>query len=295
MSVREALNLSVYNFRYMQCPKCGCDHLRLKETVRFERVLICFTGKRQFLCWRCGHAFRAPDNRLMRLESSDEENHETLIRRPIVAPYLVALASVFIAIVLSSVAVLYNGKTPLAFLVVALIFSAGRGPGPGLLATVVSFGAMLSILKGNLAIPLAAQSMVALFVVIALVINLVCYELHRKNAELTKKNRALSRAKEVIETVNQNLVDHAELLAEANAMLAEERSTLLRAHEQLRLLGHELAKNIRPPLTRISSTTEMLAQSDAARDDVALIQASRLIKTEVRRLDTLASEFSQVC
>ena len=223
------------------------------------------------------------------------EGISRLLARRYISPYLIALGFAFAAIILSSASVLYNGKTPMIFFVLALILSAGRGFGPGLLASAVSISAVLWIFNGSISVAFATQSMVALLVLIATVVNLVFYELHRKNRELIKKNRALARAKTVVETVNQRLVDHAESLAEANAMLATERSSLLRAHEQLRLLGQELANNIQAPLAIISETTDALAQSDSARVDCALAQTSMLIKTEVRRLSTLASSFTQVC
>jgi hypothetical protein len=218
-----------------------------------------------------------------------------LLARRHITPYLIALGFAFAAIALSSATVLYNGKTPMIFFVLALILSAGRGFGPGLLASAVSISAVLSIFQGRISVAFATQSIVALFILIAIVVNLVFYELHRKNRELMKKNRALAHAKAVVETVNERLVDHAESLAEANATLAEERGSLLRAHEELRLLGHELANNIRVPLSIISETTEALAQSDSARIDCALAKTSMLIQTEVRRLGTLASQFAQVC
>lgn len=217
-----------------------------------------------------------------------------LMKRHLVA-WLIALASVITATILTSATVLWNGKAPMVFFVIALITSAGRGFGPGSLATVCSICAVLSMFKGTISIPLATQSMVTLFVVIAIVVNMVFYKLNRQNEELTKQNRALVRAKAVIDAVNERLVDHAESLAEANVRLAEERAALTRTHEQLRLLGQDLANNVRAPLTRISATTDRLAQSNAARADAALAQASMLINTEVRRLGTLASEFARVC
>ncbi|HVV45293.1 MAG TPA: hypothetical protein VHC72_08795 [Bryobacteraceae bacterium] len=45
------------------CPICRSDHLRIRKSEGFERILIFFTGKRKYFCCDCEHFFRVPDRR----------------------------------------------------------------------------------------------------------------------------------------------------------------------------------------------------------------------------------------
>lgn len=45
------------------CPKCGSDHLRIRNDEGLERMMIFFTGERKYRCCDCDWVFRAPDRR----------------------------------------------------------------------------------------------------------------------------------------------------------------------------------------------------------------------------------------
>jgi hypothetical protein len=47
------------------CPKCLNDHLLIRRRIGLERLIMCFTVKRKYVCMSCNHAFRAPDRRLV--------------------------------------------------------------------------------------------------------------------------------------------------------------------------------------------------------------------------------------
>jgi uncharacterized coiled-coil protein SlyX len=177
----------------------------------------------------------------------------------------------------------------MSFFVVAVIISAGRGIMTGLLATAPSAGVMLSIFRDHISISNATQSMLALFLVIGIVTNLVFYKLHRRNAELT-------RARAGLETVNQQLKDQAKSLADANSRLAEQKTAVFQAHEQLRVLSKRLANSMHDPLKTILVTTEKLVESNATRFDASFAQASgELIKDEIRRMDMLVEDLEHAC
>jgi len=203
--------------------------------------------------------------------------------------YPIAFISVLTATILGQGTVLLSGNAPMGFFIVAVIISAGRGITTGMLATALSFLVMLSIFRENISISNATQSILALFLMIGIVTNVVFYKLHLRNA-------AVTRAKAALEAVNQQLLDHAESLAETNSKLAEQKIALFQAHEQLRLLSKRLANSMQAPLRKISVTTEMLVESNAARFDASFSQASaELIKDEIRRMDTLVADLAHAC
>jgi len=45
------------------CPHCRSDRLRIRNLKGFERFVVFFTGKRQYLCTDCGKLFRMIDRR----------------------------------------------------------------------------------------------------------------------------------------------------------------------------------------------------------------------------------------
>ena len=159
--------------------------------------------------------------------------------------YPIAFISVLTATILGQGTVLLSGNAPMGFFIVAVIISAGRGITTGLLATALSFLVMLSIFRENISISNATQSILALFLMIGIVTNVVFYKLHLRNA-------AVTRAKAALEAVNQQLQDHAESLAEANSRLAEQNIALFEAHEL------ELSPKVRQTVkTHFSSNGEL--------------------------------------
>jgi hypothetical protein len=45
------------------CPKCGSDHLRIRNLEGWERLMVWFTGLRKYRCRECDWKFRAADRR----------------------------------------------------------------------------------------------------------------------------------------------------------------------------------------------------------------------------------------
>jgi hypothetical protein len=59
----------------MCCPKCFADHLLIRRSSGWERVMIYLTNKRKYVCVSCVHVFRAPDRRRV-----SRERDEALLR-----------------------------------------------------------------------------------------------------------------------------------------------------------------------------------------------------------------------
>jgi hypothetical protein len=53
------------------CPICYNDHLLIRRRIGLERLIMCFTVKRKYVCMSCNHAFRAPDRRLVPRSEED--------------------------------------------------------------------------------------------------------------------------------------------------------------------------------------------------------------------------------
>jgi signal transduction histidine kinase len=256
-----------------------------------------------YLCRDCSHVFRASDREKSERRQGErrqgtEYSRETVSFRAgsiggtaldrALSSYRIAFVSVLAGTTLGQATVWLNGTAPMGFFIAAVVVSAGNGIFAGFLAIVLSLFVMLAMFRENLSIALATQNMLALFVVIGIVTNLVFYKLHLRN-------KALDNAKAALEAVNQELRDHAKALADANAQLAEQKVSLLSAHEHLRLLSKGLTRNMRAPLNRISLTSEMLVASDLARFNASLSDASDLIKIEVQRMDALVEDFAHAC
>jgi hypothetical protein len=271
----------------------------IRDLTGAERVIAFATQSRRYICRDCGYTFRAQDRRRGerrqgREYSEQKRNIRTgqinkILLEKGLATYRFAFVSVLAATILDEFTVLLNGRAPMSFFIIAVIVSAGHGVMTGLLATVLSLFVMVSMFRENLSIALATQNTLALFFAIGIVTNLVFYKIHLRNA-------ALNRAKTELEAANQQLVDHAESLAQANARLEEQKLALFQAHEHLRLLSKRLTNNIHAPLRTISATAEMLVESNAARWDASVSRApAELIKDEVRRMDTLVESFEHAC
>jgi hypothetical protein len=97
----------------------------------------------------------------------------------------------------------------MVFFIIAVIMSSMRGTAPGLSASAFAFCAVLLWFKEIISIPLASRSMVALFVLVSLVVNLAFHKVHRKNAELILKNAALMEGKAAMDGMKQQLLQHA--------------------------------------------------------------------------------------
>lgn len=242
--------------------------------------MVYFTGARKYSCTRCSHAFRAPGS-LPSLDSSGPG-------RPLAASLLIALTATLAATAFTWGTVFLTGKALMAFFIVAVIVSAGQGVAAGVLGTATSSCAILLLFQHTLSITLATHSMLGLFVVIAIVTNVVFCEIHRKNRELEIARVALERA-------NRALQRQSESLAEANARLEQQKRDLAQAHEELRRDGSRLASYMRRPLKIIDLNTETLVRCDESRIRDTSFQVSSRIKREVRELGALIEDLDRAC
>jgi hypothetical protein len=121
----------------------------------------------------------------------------------------IPLAWVLGAALLTWITAATTGRAPMVFFIIAVIMSSMRGTVPGLSASAFAFCAVLLWSKEIFSSPLASRSMVALFVLISLVVNLAFHKVHRKNAELILTNAALMDAKAAMDGMKQQLLQHA--------------------------------------------------------------------------------------
>lgn len=195
-----------------------------------------------------------------------------------------AVLAVLLASILAECNVLWNGHAALAFFVLAVIVSASRGLGTGMLTTALSLIVMLVAFKENISMSNASDNILGVFFLIGVVTNGVFYHLQMRND-------ALVWAKAELEASNLSLRRHSHSLAEANARLAAQKIALADAHEQLRILSRQIATSIHRPLRTISEATDELIESDVTRFDASFC---RRIKDEVERADMLVSELEQL-
>src|ERR1041385_681236 len=108
------------------------------------------------------------------------------LQRSDLKAYLVSVASVIAAAILTVASEpFFEGKAPLFFLTIAVILSAAfGGVGAGLVATALSVGVVLSVLRNPVLILVLAHSSLALFVGVGVAISLVVGELRTMNAAL---------------------------------------------------------------------------------------------------------------
>ena len=190
-----------------------------------------------------------------------------------------AVLSVLAATILTfASAALLNGKAPILFFLVAVTVSAAReGTRSGLIATVLSLGAMFFLFRNSITVLVGEHSQLVLFAVVGVASTLVMDRLHRTNV-------ALIQARRETEAINEKLLDHAESLALANATLAQHKEALALAYEQLRQVAELAALDMQIPLKSISESTSLL-DTESAEDH--LIEHAGLIAAEVSRLQTM--------
>jgi K+-sensing histidine kinase KdpD len=139
-------------------------------------------------------------------------------------------------------AALLNGKAPILFFLVAVTVAAAReGMRSGLIATVLSLGAMFSLFRNSITVLMGEYSQLALFAVVGVASTLVMDRLHRTNA-------ALIQARRETDAINEKLLDHAESMALANTTLAQHKEALALAYQQLRQVAELVALDMQIPL-----------------------------------------------
>jgi light-regulated signal transduction histidine kinase (bacteriophytochrome) len=159
----------------------------------------------------------------------------------------------------------------LFFFTVAVILSAAYGSiGPGLLATALSIGILLSLFPHEIFVLALARSSLTLslmlFAVIGVAVSIVTGTLHKTNATLV-------RAKHQLEIANEKLSERTEVLSQAN--------------EQLRHFAYALAHDLNTPLRGISALTDLLVQRNAEKLDENSKECAGLIVDKVQRMQSM--------
>jgi len=190
------------------------------------------------------------------------------LQRSDLKPYWVPVVSVITAAILTiAIEPFFDGKAPLFFLTIAVILSAAfGGMGAGLLATALSVGVVLSVLRDRVFILVAAHSSLALFAVLGIAISLVI-------GKLRTMNTALIRARDELRVSNEKLSDRTEALSNSN--------------EELERFASGLAHDLHTPLRSIGALTEVLIASNAGRMDESSKECARLIVNGVQRMESM--------
>jgi signal transduction histidine kinase len=190
------------------------------------------------------------------------------LQRSDLKPYLFSVVSVITAAILTvAIEPYFEGKAPLFFLTIAVILSAAfGGMGAGLLATALSVGVVLTVLRDKVFVLVAAHSSLALFAVIGIAISLVI-------GKLRTTNTALIRARDELRVANEKLSERTEALSNSN--------------EELERFASGLAHDLHTPLRSIGALTEVLIASNAGRMDESSKECARLIVNGVQRMESM--------
>ena len=182
--------------------------------------------------------------------------------------YWVSIVSVITAAVLTvAIEPFFDGKAPLFFLTIAVILSAAfGGMAAGLLATALSVGVVLSVLRDKVFILVLAHSSLALFAVVGIAISLVI-------GKLRTMNTALIRARDELRVANEKLSERTEALSHSN--------------EELRRFAYGLAHDLHNPLRSIGALTDLLVGRNAGKLDESSKECARMIAGGVKRMESM--------
>ena len=185
--------------------------------------------------------------------------------------YSGSIVSVVAAAILTiAIEPLFHGKAPLFFFTVAAVLSAAYGGvGPGLLATGLGVGIILSFFNPEVLVLSVAHSSLILFAVLGVGMSLIL-------GHLQKTNAALSRAKEHLDVANRSLSERTEALSQAN--------------EELQRFAYALAHDLNTPLRAISALTDLLVARNAERLDESSKECAGLIANKVQRMQALIKQ-----
>jgi signal transduction histidine kinase len=190
------------------------------------------------------------------------------LQRSDLKPYLVSVVSVIAAAILTVASEpFFEGKAPLFFLTIAVILSAAfGGSGAGLLATALSVGVVLSVLRDQVLILVLTHSSLALFAGVGVAISLVV-------GELRSMNTALIRARDELRVANEKLSERTEALSHSN--------------EELQRFAYGLAHDLHNPLRSIGALTDLLVGRNAGKFDASSKECARMIAGGVKRMESM--------
>jgi signal transduction histidine kinase len=190
------------------------------------------------------------------------------LQRSDLKPYLVSFLLVVTAAILTvAIEPFFEGKAPLFFLTIAVILSAAfGGMGAGLLATALSVGVVLSVLRNEIFILVLAHSSLALFAVVGIAISVFI-------GKLRIMNTALVRARDELRVANEKLSERTEALSHSN--------------EELRRFAYGLAHDLQYPLRSVGALTDLLIGRNAGKLDESSKECARMIVDGVKRMDSM--------
>jgi signal transduction histidine kinase len=182
--------------------------------------------------------------------------------------YSVSVLSVLGATVLTiAIQPLFSGRAPLFFYTVAVLLSAAYGSfGPGLLATALSIGIVLSLFQAEMLLLAFQHSNLVLFGVLGVGISSIVSRFQTTNAELLQ-------AKQNLEEVNQRLSERTAALSQAN--------------EELQRFAYALAHDLNTPLRGVSALTDLLMQRNAGKFDESSAECAEMIVNRVQRMQAM--------
>ena len=187
------------------------------------------------------------------------------LKHSLVSVLLVVVASV------ASLAVrpLFDGKSPLLFFVLAVLFAAGYGGTiQGLLATALSAGVALFFFDRNILIVVLAQYTLILFAVLGVAISLIL-------GRFRLVNEALSKAKDDLQLANRKLEEHAGALARSNA--------------ELERFAYVVAHDLSAPLRTISTRAKLCLERSSDAIDRESKESLALVLNSARNMGRLIS------
>jgi signal transduction histidine kinase len=190
------------------------------------------------------------------------------LQRSDVKRYLVSVLSVITAAILTlAIEPFFDGKAPLFFLTIAVILSAAfGGMGAGLVATTLSVGVVLSVLRNKIFILVLAHSSLALFAVVGIAISVFI-------GKLRTMNTALIQARDELRVANEKLCVRTEALSHSN--------------EELQRFAYGLAHDLHNPLRSIRALTDLLVGRNAEKLDESSKECARMIVDGVKRMDSM--------
>lgn len=194
--------------------------------------------------------------------------------------YLAAVIAAGTAAVLTvAIEPFFGGKAPLFIFTIAVTLAAAYGGiGPGLLATAVSLGIVLSVLRNDIAVLVRSSS--ALFAVVAIAISAAMGKLHSINAALAQAKDQLSSSRDQLEATNKHL-------AIANEKLSERTEALANSNDELQRFAHAVAHDLYGPLRTVGALTDLLVGRNAEKLDESSKECARLIVSGVQRTQAM--------
>jgi signal transduction histidine kinase len=188
-----------------------------------------------------------------------------------VKQYVVSVLLVCTASILTlAVRPWFDGKSPLLFFTLAVLFAAGYGgAAQGLLATALSLAVALSFSREHALVLVMAQSSFVLFAVLGVAVSIVLGKLHHTNKELT-------RTKDELRLSNEKLADHTDALSRSNA--------------ELQRFAYAAAHDLQTPLRTISTMADFCLERSTSKFDRESTDSLTIVVSSAKRMSRLIAD-----